>query len=205
MEVPETPHTFKRFRVHLILLICSGLVVYLLLKAGHSRDSHETEQLTRFHQSENAIRDDVIRERCDIHEQTTSKPEENDTARRRTVNTYRSRRPCTFKLFREVHSSDHYFPSGGRWLNSSPGNVLHYQPNACQLKYTRIPNLFMKKCLAKANLSSVLTVGDSTATRYFKSLYQTSGGNCKIVKLKNLGGIEKCRIRNILCHRFQKR
>ena len=101
---------------------------------------------------------------------------------RKTVKKFRSNRPCTFGLFREVNIHDHYFPSGGKWVNNTVGDSEHYQPNACKFKYETLPTQFMDRCLAKANLRSVLTMGDSTAGKYSKAVMKVTGGICDGVK-----------------------
>ena len=58
----------------------------------------------------------------------------------------------------------------------------HYRPDACRFKYETLPKGFMDRCLAKANLSSVLTMGDSTASMYAKAVQQVTGGICGNVK-----------------------
>ena len=93
---------------------------------------------------------------------------------RKTVKKFRSNRPCTFGLFREVNIHDHYFPSGGKWVNNTVGDSIHYQPNACKFKYETLPTQFMDRCLAKANLRSVLTMGDSTGGKYSKAVIKVT-------------------------------
>ena len=99
-----------------------------------------------------------------------------------TVHKFRSDRPCTFGLFREVNIHDHYFPSGGKWVNNTVGDSVHYQPNACKFKYETLPTQFMDRCLSRANLRSLLTMGDSTGGKYAKAVRYVAGGICKTVK-----------------------
>ena len=102
----------------------------------------------------------------------------------KTVEKFRSNRPCTFGLFREVNSHDHGFPSGGKWVNNIVGDSveLHYQPNACKFKYQTLPTKFMDRCLSKAKLRSVLTMGDSTGGKYSNAAMKVTGGICEVVK-----------------------
>ena len=105
-----------------------------------------------------------------------------DSRERKPGKKIRSHRPCTFGLFREVNIHDHYFPSGGKWVNNNDGDSEHYQPSACKFKYETLPTQFMDRCRAKANLSSVLTMGDSIATKYAGAFAKVAGGKCKGVK-----------------------
>ena len=181
----ESRNGYNRLRLQAILLICAGFAVYFLVRLGQSHENHNTATviLRGSNRSEIDISNpDAILGSCNYNPRG-----ENERSTGGPVNTFNSTQPCTFKLFREVHLKDHYFPSGGQWVNSTPGKILHYQPNACKFKYPQIPKSFMENCLIKANLSSVLTVGDSTASRYFKSLFKATGDNCKIVRTEKFG------------------
>jgi hypothetical protein len=175
----------KRLRSNIPLLLCSGLIVYIIVVQYYPREDRvamEAYVSTEFDQSASGIGASQVTSgsREDHVTSTGTRPI------RRTINTIKPTSPCTFGLFRKIYIRDHYFPTGGRWVNSTPENILHYHPKSCRLKYPRIPKSFMEQCLAKANLSSVSTLGDSTVSRYFKALTQASGRNCKVVRRENL-------------------
>ncbi|KAK2163301.1 hypothetical protein LSH36_82g06002 [Paralvinella palmiformis] len=84
---------------------------------------------------------------------------------------------CTFALLREAYKSQGYFPGGGEWLARE--DVPYFQPAICKLRYPRVSNSFMTKCLSKANVSYILTMGDSTAGMYSHALRRTLTLNSK--------------------------
>ena len=90
-----------------------------------------------------------------------------------------SSRPCTFALFREAYKNRGYFPAGGEWLETE--GIPHFQPEICKFRYPLVPKTFMSKCLAKANMSYVLTAGDSTGARYSRALRETSHVNFTVL------------------------
>ena len=96
---------------------------------------------------------------------------------------------CTFALLREEYKRRGYFPAGGEWLQTREG-VPYFQPTVCRFRYPRMRDEFMGKCLSKANISYVITTGDSTGGLYNGALLQTSTLHCPrllIEKLKENG------------------
>ena len=102
-----------------------------------------------------------------------------------TASTDPGDRPCTFRLLREANVKTGYFPSGGRWLQTD--GVEHYQPDVCKYKYPRVPAEFINQCLTKANIKSVLNMGDSIGSRYYGALGRTSGLPCEQIRSEDLG------------------
>ena len=153
---------FNKLRVPVIIAICTGLVVCFLIKTDYlSLHSVTTSQLY----GRSNISDGIYMDKS-VHKFTSS-------------------RPCTFGLFRQVFARDHYYPKGGHWVNGTNNNT-HYQPHACKFKYSNTPKAFMDRCFLKANISSVMTMGDSTAGRHFSALLKTSRASCRNVKSEHL-------------------
>ncbi len=84
---------------------------------------------------------------------------------------------CTFALLRKAYRRRGYFPAGGEWLQTREG-VPYFQPTLCRYRYPRMKNEFTRKCLSKANISYVITTGDSTGGLYNGALLQTSTLHC---------------------------
>ncbi|KAK2158942.1 hypothetical protein LSH36_161g03015 [Paralvinella palmiformis] len=82
-----------------------------------------------------------------------------------------SSEPCTFALLRDAYKRQGYFPRGGKWLMRE--DVPYFQPQICKFRYPRVSNSFMTKCISKANVSYVLTMGDSTGGMYSDALRRT--------------------------------
>ena len=150
---------FNKLRVPVLIAIFTGLVVCFLIKTEYlNLNSVITRKLSNISH--------VIYEDKAVHKFTSS-------------------RPCTFGLFRQVFARDHYYPSGGHWMNGTNNN-MHYQPHACKFKYSKTPKAFMDHCFLKANISSLMTMGDSTAGRHFSAFLKTSRATCRNVKSEHL-------------------
>ena len=89
-----------------------------------------------------------------------------------------SSQPCTFALLRHENLAEHYFPGGGEWKVDN--GTYYYQPKVCKFKHRKLSHRFFQKCLINANISSVITIGDSTAQRHFGALLRMIGGCGKI-------------------------
>ena len=99
---------------------------------------------------------------------------------------------CTFGVLREYYKKNHFYPGGGTWKLSGYSHnrrkenwnkyTLNWQGiderwttsamhprfilDTCSLKDGLFPNVALAKCLIKANVSSVMTFGDSNGRRY---------------------------------------
>ena len=95
--------------------------------------------------------------------------------------------PCTFAIFRQAYKHQGYFPRGGRWLLTK--GPPHYQPEICKFRFPRVDKRFVLRCLSNANISGMLTSGDSTGGRYSQALVKTSQLSFRRVRSeKSVGG-----------------
>ena len=166
-----------------IALVGSVLVFYFLVLATslHNDEVARVILVAGYNRSAAYNRTAVHKDMEDKGNNVTENP---DNGTRRTMGTFKSRRPCTFGLFREVNAHDHYFPHAGKWVKDATGLGLRYHLEACEFKYPlgRLPKSFMDRCFAKSNLSSLLIMGDSTASRYYNAVFNTSGGECNRIR-----------------------
>ena len=165
--------TFRRFNILrvLIIIMCINIVAYFFMKEGNTTINQVVSATKEYWRSK-------------VPPSSSSK--ERGKSPQKPEDKFTSSRPCTFGLFREVFARDHYYPGGGRWVKGSSGKAVRYQPQACKFNYERTPKAFMDRCFAKANLSSIMTIGDSTASRYFAALTKESNISCNKVRTEEL-------------------
>ena len=104
---------------------------------------------------------------------------------------HRRVQPCTHAIFRRYYREIGHLPTGGQWIDMDKSGVhVAYKSDVCSLKYAKLPPTFMKKCLSKANISSIVTLGDSNAQRYWNAMVQSImkpfADNCRVVRSETL-------------------
>ena len=85
---------------------------------------------------------------------------------------------CSMEVIKKYCIDHNYFPTGGRWINSS------YFPDLCRFPSTNITKERLRECLTRRNVKKVVVLGDSNGVRYFGAtmkLLQTFMP-CKTVK-----------------------
>ena len=94
---------------------------------------------------------------------------------------------CTFHRVKQNSRIHLKFPTGGRWEDNDP---INYKPGFCKLQHARMPANELAKCLVNANISYIVTMGDSNSARYFvainRDLLSLSKKQCKMVKSEKL-------------------
>ena len=70
---------------------------------------------------------------------------------------------CSADVIRKYCIEHNYFPTGGRWVNST------FLPDACRLPFKTIPKEHLRKCLTRRNITKLVVLGDSNGLRYFNA------------------------------------
>ena len=70
---------------------------------------------------------------------------------------------CSVEVIRKYCLDRNYFPTGGRWINSS------YFPDLCRFPSTDITKERLRECLTRRNVTKVIVLGDSNGLRYFQA------------------------------------
>ncbi|KAK2180785.1 hypothetical protein NP493_426g03017 [Ridgeia piscesae] len=68
---------------------------------------------------------------------------------------------CSVEVIRKYCIENNYFPTGGRWLNSS------YFPDLCRFPSNNITKERLRECLTRRNVTKLVVLGDSNGRRYF--------------------------------------
>ncbi|KAK2166061.1 hypothetical protein LSH36_43g08035 [Paralvinella palmiformis] len=81
---------------------------------------------------------------------------------------------CTHGVFRKYYEEVGYLPSDGQWLGRNDGSVeWKYQSNVCCFQYDQPESAFMRQCFTRAEIGSIVTIGDSNAQRYWLALWRS--------------------------------
>ena len=97
-----------------------------------------------------------------------------------------SLQPCTFAIFRKAYKHQRYFPRGGQWITTK--GQPYYQPDLCKYPDPTASNTFILRCLAKANISRILTTGDSIGGRYAEALIKSSNLQFRLIRSEKIKG-----------------
>ena len=80
----------------------------------------------------------------------------------RPVEFLMKRKPvCSVDVIRKYCLEHNYFPTGGRWLNSS------YFPDLCRFPSNGVNKERVRECLTRRNVKKIVVLGDSNGLRYF--------------------------------------
>ena len=101
----------------------------------------------------------------------------------KTIITKPGQKPlCTYRMLRSYYKKNKYWPSTGHWdrVNGEDRFTL----DMCEFQHSIYPSELLKKCVIESNISSIVTFGDSTGSRYHNSLQNflsrtRKGGACK--------------------------
>ncbi len=70
---------------------------------------------------------------------------------------------CSVDVIRKYCLDRNYFPTGGRWINSS------YFPDLCRFPSTDITKERLRGCLTRRNVTKLVVLGDSNGLRYYRA------------------------------------
>ena len=90
------------------------------------------------------------------------------------LGSHRSDQPCTHGLFRKHYRQMGYLPTRGTvrgTVQSNDATSLRYTSDICRINQDDITANSMRKCLTKAKLTSIVTMGDSNAQRYYLAIF----------------------------------
>ncbi|KAI0217212.1 hypothetical protein LSAT2_030907 [Lamellibrachia satsuma] len=88
---------------------------------------------------------------------------------------------CSVDVIRKYCIEHNYFPTGGRWVNST------FLPDACHLPFRDIPKEYLRECLTRRNITKLVVLGDSNGLRYLNSLKRLleKSMKCRTVKVES--------------------
>ena len=75
----------------------------------------------------------------------------------------KSKPVCSVDVIRKYCLEHNYFPTGGRWLNSS------YFPDLCRFQSNGTDKERVRECLTRRNVKKIVVLGDSNGLRYFRA------------------------------------
>ena len=76
---------------------------------------------------------------------------------------------CSVDVIRKYCLEHNYFPTGGKWLNSS------YFPDLCRFPSNGMNKERMCECLTRRNVTKIIVLGDSNGLRYFRATKKVLG------------------------------
>ena len=87
---------------------------------------------------------------------------------------------CSVDVIRKYCIEHNYFPTGGRWFNST------FLPNACRLPFKDFTKEHLRKCLTRRNITKLVVLGDSNGLRYFNAMKRLleKSMKCRTVKVE---------------------
>jgi len=88
---------------------------------------------------------------------------------------------CTADVFRNYYMTMNYFPGEGHWEsrlanhdNVSAATLLYrFVPDLCKFHFDgfqSLPGVNVRRCLRRRNVTRIVTVGDSNASKYYRAL-----------------------------------
>ena len=92
---------------------------------------------------------------------------------------------CSVDVIRKYCIERNYFPTGGRWINSS------YFPDLCRFPSTNITKERLRECLTRRNVKKIVVLGDSNGRRYFLAAKQLLEWVLGCGHIKNEIGLSK--------------
>ena len=92
---------------------------------------------------------------------------------------------CSLNLIQNHSIKTGFFPTGGKWTIGNSSKDTWFSPDFCIFQYNVLPTDYLRQCLDRTRMSSVLVMGDSNAVHHFSALVdviETSGFHCSVVK-----------------------
>ena len=88
---------------------------------------------------------------------------------------------CSVDVIRKYCIEHNYFPTGGRWINSS------YFPDLCRFPSKKLTKERLRECLTRRNVKKLVVLGDSNGARYFRATTKLLQKfmTCKTVKTED--------------------
>ena len=92
---------------------------------------------------------------------------------------------CSVDVIRNYCLEHNYFPTGGRWINSS------YFPDLCRFRSNDITKERLRECLTRRHVTKIVVLGDSNGLRYFLAAKKLLEKFLKCRKVKIETGFSK--------------